>query len=204
MVWLGLFGVPTIFGNFHFFPNKWPCAQQDSIRLHSQVFDYLGGVCTFVGCTTQCGICVTSYSQRLLINSSTVPCSVYKMRYRIVPPVLIDVNWIWSITLGANKNGMSLFVSLMFVANFPMYLIGYISCLLFPFVWQKNVCLISLDICCFVSTSHETFTRRSCFGNKNMTSNYELKQWIQSEKMTWSRPILAMVNTIILLKKTWP
>ena len=39
--------------------------------------------------------------------------------------------------IGANKNGMSLFVSLMFVANFPMYLIGYISCLLFPFVWQK-------------------------------------------------------------------
>jgi hypothetical protein len=183
MVWLGLFGVPTIFGNFHFFPNKWPCAQQDSIRLHSQVFDYLGGVCTFVGCTTQCGICVTSYSQRLLINSSTVPCSVYKMRYRIVPPVLIDVNWIWFITLGANKNGMSLFVSLMFVANFPMYLIGYISCLLFPFVWQKMFVLFPLIFVVLFPLATKLSPGDPASGTKtwppitNLSNESSLKKW---------------------------
>ena len=97
----------------------------------------------------------------------------------------------------ANKNGMSLFVSLMFVANFPMYLIGYISCLLcFAHLKQftvyssplKTVLLINNHIrltkmfvlCPLIFVVLFPLATKLSPGNPasgtNMTSNYELKQ----------------------------
>ena len=178
-----------------FWTNKWPCTQQDFIRLHlhSEVFDFLGVivdgstlnscVCTIflmLVCDTilpafadqqfhslWCEMHVLYGAKRMLCNYTRYDIVLCPQCWHVIsciPPCLL-------LTLPLYLIGDRIvhFCYLLFPSTVYSLFISFDECVVDEQSqsFDKMVRLISLDICCFVSTSysdHATFrTRKSWF-----------------------------------------